>query len=115
MKQQLQQQHQQAQYYDPAAAEAVAGFGRASQHGASSYEAAEFGGGGKATRRKGRDMERALARGDLGALGSEVRTKEILVDTLHLQFGSSEQSVATAKKDRGGPAGGTLGPERGYR
>ena len=33
----------------------------------------EEGGGGKASKRKGRDMERALARGDLGALGKEVR------------------------------------------
>lgn len=29
---------------------------------------------GKGSKRKGRDMERALARGDLGALGKEVRT-----------------------------------------
>lgn len=45
--------------------------------GAGAYEAEFGGGGGKATRRKGRDMERALARGDLGALGDEVRTKKI--------------------------------------
>lgn len=46
------------------------------QHGAGAHEA-EFGaGGGKATRRKGRDMERALARGDLGALGAEVSNEQ---------------------------------------
>lgn len=43
------------------------------QQGAGAHEAEFGGGGGKATRRKGRDMERALARGDLGALGNEVR------------------------------------------
>lgn len=45
------------------------------QQGAGGHEAEVGGGGGKATRRKGRDMERALARGDLGALGNEVRAR----------------------------------------
>lgn len=46
------------------------------QQGTGAHEVEFGGGGGKATRRKGRDMERALARGDLGALGSEVRTNK---------------------------------------
>lgn len=41
---------------------------------ASEPEADQGTAGGKASKRKGRDMERALARGDLGALGKEVRT-----------------------------------------
>lgn len=70
---QQQQQQQQTPSYHPNAAGAAAG----------SYQP-EFGGGGaKATRRKGRDMERALARGDLGALGSEVRTGEEISRVAH--------------------------------
>ncbi|CAM9309297.1 unnamed protein product [Ascophyllum nodosum] len=37
----------------------------------------EEGGGGKASKRKGRDMERALARGDLGALGKETPVMDL--------------------------------------
>ncbi|CAN0481185.1 unnamed protein product, partial [Ectocarpus sp. 12 AP-2014] len=76
------QQHQQHQTpnYHPYAAGAAAG----------SYQP-EFGGGGaKATRRKGRDMERALARGDLGALGSEM-------PVMDLQQGSNEYNPLRTK------------------
>lgn len=72
----MRHQQQQAPYYQPAAAQAAARFGGAAEQGAGGGHAAEVReAGGKATRRKGRDMERALARGDLGALGSEVRTE----------------------------------------
>lgn len=68
-------QQQQAPFHHPGAAQAAAAsFGGAAQHGAGGYAAEVWEAGGKATRRKGRDMERALARGDLGALGNEVRT-----------------------------------------
>ncbi|CAM9295541.1 unnamed protein product [Ectocarpus fasciculatus] len=78
--QQQQQQQQQTQYYHPDAAGGAAG----------SYQP-EFGGGGaKATRRKGRDMERALARGDLGALGSET-------PVMDLQQGSNEYNPLRTK------------------
>ncbi|CAN0072490.1 unnamed protein product, partial [Ectocarpus sp. 4 AP-2014] len=77
---QQQQQQQQTPYYHPYAAGAAAG----------SYQS-EFGGGGaKATRRKGRDMERALARGDLGALGSEM-------PVMDLQQGSNEYNPLRTK------------------
>eukprot|EP00903_Cladosiphon_okamuranus_P016177 g14928.t1 len=76
--QQQHQQQQHASYYQPAAAQAAAGFrGAVQQHGAGAHEAEFGGGGGKATRRKGRDMERALARGDLGALGSETPVMDL--------------------------------------
>ncbi|CAN0054008.1 unnamed protein product [Scytosiphon promiscuus] len=71
------QQHQPAPYYPPAAAQASAVFGDPTPQTAGGHEAGFGGGGGKATRRKGRDMERALARGDLGALGSETPVMDL--------------------------------------
>ena len=68
------QQRQQAQYYPHGAAPEAASFG--GQKGAAAHDN-DFGSmGGKASRRKGRDMERALARGDLGALGNQVKKKK---------------------------------------
>ncbi|CBN79222.1 conserved unknown protein [Ectocarpus siliculosus] len=78
--QQQQQQQQQTPYYHPYAAGAAAGSCQP-----------EFGGGGaKATRRKGRDMERALARGNLGALGSEM-------PVMDLEQGSNEYNPLRTK------------------
>ncbi|CAM9660829.1 unnamed protein product [Pylaiella littoralis] len=74
----MRHQQQQAPYYQPAAAQAAARFGGAAEQGAGGGHAAEVGeAGGKATRRKGRDMERALTRGDLGALGSELPVMDL--------------------------------------
>lgn len=67
-------QQQQAQCYPPGAAPEAASFG--AQPGAAAHDN-DFGSmGGKASRRKERDMERALARGDLGALGNQVRRRK---------------------------------------
>lgn len=67
--------HQQGPYC-PASTQAAI-FGAAVQGGEARNEPDFGNAGGKGSRRKGRDMERALARGDLGALGNEVRNHHL--------------------------------------
>eukprot|EP00904_Undaria_pinnatifida_P007003 jgi/Undpi1/3432/HiC_scaffold_16.g06805.m1 len=110
-----QYQQQQQAPYNPGVVPGAANFGaqQGAQQGSSTYEDDFGSAGGKASRRKGRDMERALARGDLGALGNKLPVMDLHQGSNEYNPLRSKPMTAAMKQDQKHIEGSVYDPHTG--